>query len=58
MSWESVITGVIIPLIAGFIGGSIGNILIESYKTRKNNKMNNKNAVFHNNGDVINGNKR
>lgn len=58
MSWESIITGVIIPLISGFIGGSIGNIVIESYKTRKNNKMNNKNAVFNNNGDVINGNKR
>ncbi len=58
MSWESIITGVIIPLIAGFIGGSIGNIVIESYKTRKSNKMNNKNAVFNNNGDVINGNKR
>lgn len=23
MSWESIITGVIIPLIAGFIGGSV-----------------------------------
>ena len=58
MSLETMLTGVIIPLIAGFIGGSIGNIVIEIHRTRKNNKMNNKNAHFDNNGDVVNGNKR
>lgn len=58
MSLETILTGVIIPLIAGFIGGSIGNIVIEIHRARKNNKMNNKNAHFNNNGDVVNGNKR
>ena len=58
MNWENILTGVIIPLIAGFIGGSIGNIVIESCRIKKNNKMNNKNTVFNNNGDVVNGSKR
>lgn len=58
MNWENILTGIIIPLIAGFIGGSIGNIVIQSHRTKKNNKMNNKNAHFSNNGDVVNGNKR
>ena len=58
MSLETILTGVIIPLIAGFIGGSIGNIVIEIHRIRKNNKMNNKNSHFNNNGDVVNGNKR
>lgn len=58
MTWQEVITQIIIPLISGFIGGSIGNVVIEKRKIRKINKMNNKKAVFNNNGDVVNGNKR
>ncbi|MDR0979017.1 MAG: hypothetical protein LBL91_03675 [Lachnospiraceae bacterium] len=52
MDWKEILTGIIIPLLAGFIGGSIGSIVIDK------RKMNNKNTTFNNNGDVFNGDKK
>lgn len=58
MSFENILTGIIIPLIAGFLGGSIGNIVVDSYRNKRNHKLNNKNAIFNNDGDVINGDRK
>lgn len=52
MSLKEVLFEIVIPLISGFVGGSIGNIIINK------RKMNNKKVNFNNNGDVINGNKK
>lgn len=52
MSFKEIITDIIIPLISGFIGGSIGSIIINKMT------MNNKKSDFNNNGDVINGYKQ
>lgn len=57
MSSKEILTEIIIPLIAGFFGGSIGNIMIEKHKLTRKHKMNNKKTVFNNNGDVVNGDK-
>lgn len=52
MTLKEVITEIIIPLIAGFIGGEIGNFTITKFK------MNNKNAKINAGGDVVSGNKK
>lgn len=52
MTLREVITEIIIPLIAGFIGGKIGNIKISKFK------MNNEKAKIEAGGDVISGNKK
>ena len=57
MSSKEILTEIIIPLIAGFFGGSIGNIVIKKHKLTRKHKMNNKKTVFNNDGDVINGDK-
>jgi len=62
MSLKEVIVDVIVPLICGFIGGSIGSIIIVknkfttigSIKTDKR-KINNKKATYQNVGEVYNG---
>lgn len=51
MTLREIVTEIIIPLISGFIGGGISNAVITKAK------MKNKNVMFNNNGDVINGNK-
>ena len=38
MSGKEILTEIIIPLIAGFFGGSIGNIVIEKHRLAKNIK--------------------
>lgn len=58
MSGKEILTEIIIPLIAGFFGGSIGNIAIEKHRLAKKHKMNNKMTSFNNDGDVINGDKK
>ena len=52
----------IIPLISGFIGGSIGSVVIIKNKyssigtiKKDNRKVNNKNALYNNIGEVYNG---
>lgn len=57
MSGKDILTEIIVPLVAGFLGGSIGNIVIEKYKLTRNHKMNNKKVIFENNGDIVNGDK-
>lgn len=52
MTLREVLTEIIIPLIAGFIGGGIGNITISKFN------MKNKKSTIIANGDVINGSKR
>lgn len=52
MTFKEIITEILIPLISGFIGGSIGNITVSKFK------MSNKNAILNASGDIINGNKR
>lgn len=49
MNWKEVLTQIIIPLISGFIGGSIGSIVIDR------RKINNKKTTYNNIGDVVNG---
>ena len=49
MSLKEVLIDIIIPLISGFIGGSIGTI------KKDNRKVNNKNALYNNIGEVYNG---
>lgn len=58
MNGKEVLTEIIIPLIAGFFGGSIGNIAIEKCRLIKKSKMINKKNIFNNNGDIVNGNKK
>lgn len=52
MTLREVITEIIIPLIAGFIGGGIGNITMSKFKTI------NKNSVVIAGEDIVNGNKK
>lgn len=62
MSLKEVVVDIIIPLICGFIGGSIGSIIIvknklttiDSIKIDKR-EVNNKKATYQNVGEVYNG---
>ena len=61
MSLKEVLIDIIIPLISGFIGGSIGSVVIIKNKyssigtiKKDNRKVNNKNALY-NKGEVYNG---
>lgn len=60
MSLKEVLIDIIIPLISGFIGGSIGSVVIIKYSSigtikKDNRKVNNKNALYNNIGEVYNG---
>lgn len=62
MSLKEVLIDIIIPLISGFIGGSIGSVVIIKNKYRSigtikkdNRKVNNKNVLYNNIGEVYNG---
>lgn len=62
MSLKEVLIDIIIPLISGFIGGSIGSVAIIKNKyssigtiKKGNRKVNNKNALYNNIGEVYNG---
>lgn len=62
MSLKEVLIDIIIPLISGFIGGSIGSVVIIKNKyssivtiKKDNRKVNNKNALYNNIGEVYNG---
>lgn len=62
MSVKEVLIDIIIPLISGFIGGSIGSVVIIKNKyssigtiKKDNRKVNNKNALYNNIGEVYNG---
>ncbi len=62
MSLKEVLIDIIIPLISGFIGGSIGSgvIIKNKYSSigtikKDNRKVNNKNALYNNIGEVYNG---
>ena len=52
MTLREVVTEIIIPLIAGFIGGGIGNITISKFN------MNNKKSTIITGRDIVNGNKK
>ena len=52
MSLKEVLIDIIIPLISGFIGGTIGSI---GTIKKDNRKVNNKNALYNNIGEVYNG---
>lgn len=61
MSLKEVLIDIIIPLISGF-GGSIGSVVIIKNKyssigtiKKDNRKVNNKNALYNNIGEVYNG---
>lgn len=62
MSLKEVLIDIIIPLISGFIEGSIGSVVIIKNKyssigtiKKDNRKVNNKNALYNNIGEVYNG---
>ena len=62
MSLKEVLIDIIIPLISGFIGGSIGSVVIIKNKyssigtiKKDNRQVNNKNALYNNIGEVYNG---
>lgn len=62
MDLKEVFIDIIIPLISGFIGGSIGCVVIIKSKyssigtiKKDNRKVNNKNALYDNIGEVYNG---
>lgn len=62
MSLKEILVDIIIPLIAGFIGGSIGSIVIIKNKyssigtiKKDKRKINNKNNLYQNVGEVNNG---
>lgn len=62
MSLKEVLVDIIIPLIAGFIGGSVGSVVIIKNKytsigtiKKDNRKVNNKNALYKDVGEVYNG---
>lgn len=62
MSLKEVLIDIIIPLISGLIGGSIGSVVIIKNKyssigtiKKDNRKVNNKNALYNNIGEVYNG---
>ena len=62
MSLKEVLIDIIIPLISGSIGGTIGSVVIIKNKyssigtiKKDNRKVNNKNALYNNIGEVYNG---
>lgn len=62
MSLKEILVDIITPLIAGFIGGSIGSIVIIKNKyssigtiKKDKRKINNKNNLYQNVGEVNNG---
>lgn len=55
MTMKEVLIGVIVPIICGFIGGSIGSIIVVNHKF--SNKLVAKKTKFENNGDVVVGGK-
>lgn len=62
MSLKEVLVDIIIPLIVGFIGGSIGSVVIIKTKytsidtiKKDKRKVNNKNALYKDVGEVYNG---
>ena len=62
MSLKEVIIEIVIPLVAGFIGGSIGSIVVVNIKFRAigfiindKRKMLNKNTKYQNVGEIYNG---
>ena len=62
MSLKEVIIDIIVPLICGFEGGSIGSIIIVKNKftaidsiRKDKRKVNNKKAIYQNVGEVYNG---
>ena len=64
MELKEVLTDIIIPLVAVFIGGGIGSIIIVNHKFKlidltykDNKKINNKHATYQNIKEVYNGNK-
>lgn len=58
MNSKDILTEIIIPLIAGFLGGTMGDVVIKKHRSTQKHKMNNKKTIFDNNGDVVNGNKK
>ena len=56
MTFKEVLFNIIIPLIAGIIGGSISSYIIVQKHINKNIMKNKKVSVF--NGDIVNGNKK
>ena len=64
MSLKEIVVDIVIPLIAGFIGGSIGSVIIIKNKFNSiglinldKRKVNNKNISYNNVGEVNNGDK-
>ena len=62
MSLKEVIIEIVIPLVAGFIGGSIGSIVVVNIKFRATGfiikdkrKILNKNTKYQNVGELYNG---
>ena len=62
MRLKQLLIDIIIPLISRFIGGSIGSVVIIKNKyssigtiKKDNRKVNNKNALYNNIGEVYNG---
>ncbi len=58
MSWNEILTQIVIPLISGFIGGSIGNVVIQKYRDSRKYVMKYKDVEFKVVGDVVNGEKK
>lgn len=64
MSLKEIVVDIVIPLIAGFIGGSIGSVIMIKNKFNSiglinvdKRKVNNKNTSYNNVGEVNNGDK-
>ena len=64
MSLKEIAVDIVIPLIAGFIGGSIGSVIMVKNKFNSiglinldKRKVNNKNISYNNVGEVNNGDK-
>lgn len=64
MSLKEIVVDIVIPLIAGFIGGSIGSVIMIKNKFNSiglinldKRKVNNKNISYNNVGEVNNGDK-
>lgn len=64
MSLKEIVVDIVIPLIAGFIGGSIGSVIMIKNKFNSiglinvdKRKVNNKNIAYNNVGEVNNGDK-
>lgn len=64
MSLKEIVVDIVIPLITGFIGGSIGSVIMIKNKFNSiglinvdKRKVNNKNTSYNNVGEVNNGDK-